>query len=390
MSVSVREKIKGSGEWWLFIRQNGKRRSKKIGDKRQAERLAREVRQRQNAGELGIVAQGESFGAICQKWQSGGASMKGRKSSTAGDYASIVKHHLAQSPFWSKPIDTITRAELDGFISSAKSARNNRSPLSASSKNHLKVVISHVYQYAIDTGIQVTNHAKTITISSSTDPDQEIIEDESPVTVYDPDEIERLLMSTKGNFFHPVIYLLARTGLRCSEAAALKWTDIDLDDRVITVRRALVRGKITSPKSKKLRYVDMTHDLVELLRQHRRAQFQDEKQRKNSWVFQNREGKQLDFNNIRKRVYDKAAIAAKLPPSRLHDLRHSFATNLARVTADPVYVYEQLGHHSIDFTMKTYFKSQKSRSSDRKVDQMVAPNGTQVAPGTKKGVSQNG
>ena len=31
MGVKVREKVKGSGEWWIFIDQNCRRKSKKKG-----------------------------------------------------------------------------------------------------------------------------------------------------------------------------------------------------------------------------------------------------------------------------------------------------------------------------------------------------------------------
>ena len=55
MAVIVREKVKGSGEWWIFINHKGKRRSKKIGDKRTANTVARKVRQRLAAGDLGML-----------------------------------------------------------------------------------------------------------------------------------------------------------------------------------------------------------------------------------------------------------------------------------------------------------------------------------------------
>jgi len=55
MAVIVREKVKGSGEWWVFINHKGRRRSKKIGDKRTANTVARKVRQRLAAGDLGML-----------------------------------------------------------------------------------------------------------------------------------------------------------------------------------------------------------------------------------------------------------------------------------------------------------------------------------------------
>ena len=46
MAVIVREKKKGSGEYWVFINHNGKRRSKKVGSKKAANAVKREVEAR--------------------------------------------------------------------------------------------------------------------------------------------------------------------------------------------------------------------------------------------------------------------------------------------------------------------------------------------------------
>lgn len=44
MGVKIREKIKGSNDWWLFINHRGRRRSKHIGDRKTAKILAEKVR----------------------------------------------------------------------------------------------------------------------------------------------------------------------------------------------------------------------------------------------------------------------------------------------------------------------------------------------------------
>lgn len=44
--IRVREKVKGSGCWWVFVNYNGKRTSKKVGLKWMAEKAAREIRVR--------------------------------------------------------------------------------------------------------------------------------------------------------------------------------------------------------------------------------------------------------------------------------------------------------------------------------------------------------
>jgi len=43
MGVTTREKIKDSGIWWVFVAHHGKRTSRKVGDKKAAEEVARKI-----------------------------------------------------------------------------------------------------------------------------------------------------------------------------------------------------------------------------------------------------------------------------------------------------------------------------------------------------------
>lgn len=47
MGVIVKQKEKGKGKpWWVFIAHNGKRKSKRIGDKKAAEEVASTIREK--------------------------------------------------------------------------------------------------------------------------------------------------------------------------------------------------------------------------------------------------------------------------------------------------------------------------------------------------------
>ena len=55
MGVKVRQKIKGKGNpWWVFISHNGKRTSRKVGDKSAAEEVASKIRAKLQLGEFGF------------------------------------------------------------------------------------------------------------------------------------------------------------------------------------------------------------------------------------------------------------------------------------------------------------------------------------------------
>ena len=61
--------------------------------------------------------------------------------------------------------------------------------------------------------------------------------------------------------FHPPLAFLCYTGCRSGEALGLQWCDVDFERRRIHVRRAIVRGQLTSPKSGRSRFVLMAPEL---------------------------------------------------------------------------------------------------------------------------------
>ena len=55
MGVIVRQKVKGKGQpWWVFISHNGKRTSRKVGDKPSAEAVASKIRAKLKLGEFDL------------------------------------------------------------------------------------------------------------------------------------------------------------------------------------------------------------------------------------------------------------------------------------------------------------------------------------------------
>lgn len=152
---------------------------------------------------------------------------------------------------------------------------------------------------------------------------------------------------------------LARTGMRIGEALALEWGDIDFSSGFIDVKRSIVRGKISTPKSGKSRRVDMSRQLTWTLRRHRQ-----ESKRKGfelgfggapQYVFTNEKGLMIDKDNWRRRIFNKALGKAELRTIRIHDLRHTYATLRISKGDNITDVSNQLGHHSIKLTMDVYY-----------------------------------
>jgi integrase len=151
-----------------------------------------------------------------------------------------------------------------------------------------------------------------------------------------------------------LLRLLASTGLRISEALALRWQDVALDGSQprVKVRRAYVKGRFNPPKSRHgRRDVPISHELVlELRRDRTRSEWPDDRH----LVFCAADGRPLHDRNLSGRMLKPALQEAGAPWAGWHTLRHTCASMLFARGKNAVQVQRWLGHHSPGFTLQTY------------------------------------
>lgn len=75
--------------------------------------------------------------------------------------------------------------------------------------------------------------------------------------------------------------------------------------------------------------------------------------RDDDWVFAQPDGSPLHPTRFT-RVFHRRAAATDLPPIRLHDLRHTWATLAMRAGINPKIVQERIGHASVAITLDLY------------------------------------
>lgn len=150
-----------------------------------------------------------------------------------------------------------------------------------------------------------------------------------------------------------LLELLAGSGLRISEALALERRHLALDGERphVRVRRALVRGRTSPPKSRHgRRDVPLSRGLVDRLRGH----LADVPDAEDALVFATAGGTALDPDNLRRRTVKPLMEEAGAPWAALHTLRHTFATLQLAAGVNVVQLSRALGHHSASFTLDTY------------------------------------
>ena len=184
------------------------------------------------------------------------------------------------------------------------------------------------------------------------------------ITPLSPEQASTFLEAARGDRFE-VLYIVAITaGLREGELLRLKWQDVDLEARTLSVRRTLSEARsgrfFESPKNGKGRSINLTTRATDALKRHKGAQNEERLRlgtlwRDNDLVFPSRIGTPMNARNLTARSFKPLLERAGLPKTvRLHDLRHTCATLLLGKGVHPKIVQELLGHATIAITLDTY------------------------------------
>jgi len=345
MGVKIRQKVKGKGNpWWVFISHNKQRTSRKVGSKKAAEDVATKIEAKLKLGEFSFEEKKPvpTFKEYSTKWIEGYVKINLRES-TFDEYESVLRNHVLPV-FKKEKIDSITRGDIRDLLLSKYSGG-----LSQKRVLLIKDVISGVLNYALDEELIKTNPTSGITkrLFPTNGTKKKTVSNED---VFTKEELEHFLDTCEADFpqYYPFCLMAARTGMRLGELLALKWGDVDLENGLLWIRRSYRRGRFTLPKNGKSRKVDMSDQLIEVLKSRLMRQFKEVSE----LVHQNN-GKIMEQNFIR-REYFRILEKAKVRRIKLHGLRHAFCTHLLSAGVSPYYVSQQAGHSSISITCDVY------------------------------------
>ena len=173
-------------------------------------------------------------------------------------------------------------------------------------------------------------------------------------------------------------YLELTTGLRRGELLALQWTDLDVENRTISVTKQVnrINGElvVSPPKTRNsVRTLALPQQAVDLLiAEHK-------KHPRNPYLFPSpKTGTMYDPDAFR-RTHDKILKAIGAEHIRFHDLRHTFATLCLQAGCDIKTLSELLGHSSAAVTLQRYVHTslnQKRLEMKRVFSVCFAPKGS--------------
>jgi integrase len=189
--------------------------------------------------------------------------------------------------------------------------------------------------------------------------------------------LEYAKKDSKPHFY--ILYLLAiYTGMRRGEILGLKWTDVNFEQKKISVSRTLYYTKengIFEQSTKNegsVRVISISDFVINELKKHRIWQMERKLQfgipySEDGYITANSKGEPLNPNYVYNH-FAKMIEKAGVRKIRFHDLRHTHATIMLQLGEHPKVVSERLGHSSIEMTMNTYSHvtpDMQQESSDR-------------------------
>jgi integrase len=300
---------------------------------------AREAKGERQAGRRKPASR-KPLDEYASEWLSGyaGRTSRGFSAQARADYERSLDRYVL--PFFAGwRLSDVERADVRRLV--AKLEQGGLSPASVV-KN--LTPLRAMFATALDDGLVSANPCAGIRVNRRPRGEgEEHVEAKAMTRV----ELGRLLAAMPERWLL-LFELLAKTGLRISEALGLDWSDVEFGSTPrLHVRRQFYRGDLRQLKtSAGRRDLPLSPGLARALWAARPAHGRGP-------VFATRDGQRLADRNVR-RVLDKAGADAGLEWVHFHTFRHTCASMLFEGGKNIRQVCDWLGHADPAFTLRTY------------------------------------
>lgn len=236
--------------------------------------------------------------------------------------------------------------------------------------NHYLSVINRIFKYAVLMDVIDSNPFDKVIKPKS----QQTQRKGNFLTKEELKKFLKLAQNTTLSYFFPLVHLMAYTGFRQGEALALKWSDIDFENKKITINKTAVRIKekqsLQTPKTKNSkRVISIDPNTLSILKNWKKDQikiyFKNGKhfEGKENFIFTNQRGEWVHIHNFIR--YFKRFIADHgLKPITPHGLRHTHASLLFSAGVEPKNISDRLGHSTVQITLDLYTHITEEQRTD--------------------------
>ncbi|EOH8688195.1 tyrosine-type recombinase/integrase [Enterococcus faecalis] len=234
----------------------------------------------------------------------------------------------------------------------------------------MKMYTSKIFEFAITQNLLSMNPIKRIIIPKR----QREIKTKEDQNFLDKDQLQEFLTLAKQKEsmqYYTAFHLLAYTGMRKSELAALNWSDINWDANTISInknvsytsgQRIITTTKTTSSD----RTISIDEITLNILK---KWKLEQKKELLSRGFIVQKDEKQLIFSNPSNKIMSPNVLWEKLKTYKNfsispHGFRHTHASLLFESGATIKQVQERLGHSNINTTLNIYTHVTKNAEKD--------------------------
>jgi integrase len=210
-----------------------------------------------------------------------------------------------------------------------------------------KLCLNSIFDSAIDNDLCYKNPAKKIPLPKSKGTKEK--------RDYTKEEAGIIIEYAKTHRFGLDVILLLTLGLRRGELLGLMWEDVDFENKIIKINRAVSKSKnkvlVDVPKTKaSIRQLPFDSDLLKLL-----SDFKAD----SGYIIHNAKNSVYapdNWNDRRYKIFfeEFKEVYKEMPILTAHELRHTCGTLLYKETGNIHAVSKFLGHSDILITAKIY------------------------------------
>ena len=285
------------------------------------------------------------------------------KEITCYNYESQIKNHLLPE-LGNIKLKEFTPAKITEFFKTRKYA--------PATCRKVYVIMQSIFARAVEQGfIKETPCTKAVILPKN----KSEMKEKKPF-LDEAQAKELLSMVEEYSQFNTIIKVLLYTGMRSGECLALRWQDIDFQNKTIHIENTLtdVGGKhwLQPPKTANSnRFIGLSDVLANIFQEHRKHQ-QEKLNKLGSlylypeMVFTTDSGNYVDRSRLNTQ-FRKFVKNTNFEFATLHTLRHCNATLLINSGIDLKIVSELLGHSDISTTANVYadvLQSSKAKVAD--------------------------
>lgn len=274
------------------------------------------------------------FGAVVEEWKANVVPMY--KHSTQRNHRHIVAKHLAPR-FGDMAISDVTPQEIQGYV-----AHLMKAGYAPKTIDHIHDVLSAVLRTAVKWGHLRSNPARDVGL-----PTLRCVRPKWALTTSQAAALLEALPALP----KAMAALALLTGLRRGELFALRWKDLDLAERTLTVRESVYEGVFDTPKTEAgCRRMPLSAGAMQLVESWRRRVGSTDGE---ALVFSTWSGKPIWPNNVLKRIQSAADVLG-FPRVSWLTFRRTYSSWAHEKGVPGKVVATLMGHAKVDTTLNVY------------------------------------